>query len=569
VRTTSAVLFFILPLFFPSSSVGQDSAAEQWRYSLRPGDHLIYSERIHRVTESSSTRSEVELSFSTHVLAVADVSNGVAVGTQRNRQDAKLISYRENGKDKLASEQGEFLKRLAKNPNQWSEANWFSRTGTPELPWAAVRESSSRLLAGVHEIESLPSDAVKPGDQWRSDNPLGFQLHYSRPEEVNGALCRLVQGDAGQIHLRYWFCPSIGAIAKLELEGDQLTFAGKVHELVTLELHEIRHIETLKQWIGSTDTRLALLRTVLITRSINISPGDLADALASDNADAQVLALAILRSRSLPLTKNVAESLAKSSDPRMQRMSAGLSGQSGEKSTECTRPTRDVLPLQVPGTTIHYSQNPRSRGDLYLLHVPEEYSTEGEGFPLIVYLSGGPGLAIDGANGAENLIAKSNYLVLYPNAEGRMWWARGQPERVEALLEEALEQLNVDRSRVYVIGFSNGGTGALYYATLWPERFSAIAALMGGAACMDELRPLAMRRLAGLPVLLVHGDHDSIIPHECSESAFKDIRKISPDSELHILKGREHDVVLGSDEGLTTSFLEKHSRCTLKNSKAN
>jgi predicted esterase len=132
-----------------------------------------------------------------------------------------------------------------------------------------------------------------------------------------------------------------------------------------------------------------------------------------------------------------------------------------------------------------------------------------------------------------------------------------------------LEQLNVDRGRVYLIGFSNGGTGALYYATLWPERFSAVAALMGGAACMDELRPLTMNKLAGLPVLLVHGDRDSIIPHECSESAFKDLRKVSPGSELHILKGRGHDIVLGNDDELTMSFLEKHSRCTLGKSKAN
>jgi len=562
VNTASVVLLFLLWSFL--SCAAQDTAPE-WRYSLRPGDHLVYSETIHRVTESSTTRSEVALSFSSHVLVLAEVPTGVAVGTQRNRQEAKLVSYRENGKDKLASEQGEFLKRLSGNPSQWSEANWFSSTGTPSLPWVAVRESSSRLLAGVHEIESLPNDALKPGDQWRSDNPLGFRFQYMHPEDVSGKLCKLAQGDLGQIHLRYWFCPSMGVIAKLELEGDQLTFAGKVHELVRLELRDIRHGETFRQWIASPETRLAALRTVLITRSINISPRDLADTLSSDSVDAQVLALAILRSRSLLMNKNAAETLAKSPDPRVQRMSAGSADQGREKIMACTQEARHGLPQQVPGTTIRYSQNARSRGDLYLLHVPEEYSTDGTGLPLIVYLSGGPGLAIDGANGAENLIAKNNYLVLYPNAEGRMWWSREQSERVNALLSEVLDQLNVDRSGVYLIGFSNGGTGALYYATLWPDRFSAVAALMGGAACMDELRPLAMNRLAGLPVLLAHGDRDPIIPHECSESAFKGIRKVSPDSELHILKGREHDIVLGSDEGLTMGFLEKHSRCTLRN----
>lgn len=52
------------------------------------------------------------------------------------------------------------------------------------------------------------------------------------------------------------------------------------------------------------------------------------------------------------------------------------------------------------------------------------------------------------------------------------------------------------------------------------------------------------------------------IPSDCSEAAYKDVRKVSPHSELHILNGREHDIVLGNDEDLTLNFLSKHTRCT-------
>ncbi|HEU5403014.1 MAG TPA: PHB depolymerase family esterase [Terriglobales bacterium] len=553
--------FFFLTWFLPWLSFAQDSTPV-WRYSLRAGDHLVYSETIHRLTESSNSRVEVTLRFRNHVVVVKELEKSVAVGMQRNREDARLISYRENGKDKLAREEPKFAERVLQNPGQWSEANWFSASGTPKLPWAAVRESNSRLLAGVHEIESLPSGPVKPGDKWESFSPLGFRFQYLRPDELNGELCKLAQGEVGEIRLRYWFCPSVGAIAKVELEGDQSTFAGKVHESVVLELREIRHGEALADWIASPETRLAALRTVTITPGIAISREELAAALESANADAQVLALAIVRNRGLPLSADVAERLGESGDARVRRMTSSLTAQAKVIAPHCSQPRGTPLAAQVPGTTIRYSQNPLSRGDLYLLHVPEEYSTDGAGLPLLVYLSGGPGLAIDAANGAENVLAKTNFLVLYPNANGRMWWREEEMKRVDALLSEVLPQLNVDRSRVYLAGFSNGGTGALYYATHWPARFSAVAALMGGAKCIEEIQPLAMKKLAGVPVLLVHGDRDPIIPSRCSEEAFQDLRKISPESELHVLKGREHDIVIGNDDGLTVNFLEKHSRCS-------
>ena len=219
--------------------------------------------------------------------------------------------------------------------------------------------------------------------------------------------------------------------------------------------------------------------------------------------------------------------------------------------------------MQVSGATLRYMESEPFRGSTYILRVPVNYRREGQGHPLIVYLSGGPGLAIDGANGVEETISKTDYIVLYPNAGGEMWWTRNQVNKVRALITEAIPKLNIDRNRVYLVGFSNGGTGALYYATLWPEQFSAVAPLMGAAACIDELRPLAWKKLTNVPVLLIHGDKDSIIPSSCSEDAYRELRKYSPASELHILKGREHEIVLGNDDGLTLPFLQNHPRCTI------
>jgi dienelactone hydrolase len=556
-RSTWAVLG--AAVLFVSSSCAQEPATP-WRYSLRPGDHLVYSEIVHRKAEGTNVQVETQLTTTNQVLVIDKLTNGFAVGVQRNRQAADLFSYRENGKDKLSDQRPKFAERLAQTSPRFSETNWFSTEGTPQLPWAAVRESSSRVLLGMHEIESLPSTPVKVGDEWYSNNPLGLRFRFVRTEQLQGKSCNVAEATAHGIRLRYWFCPAIGVIAKSEMESDYVTFAGRVHETVSLRLQEFRHDETTTQWLASPDTQLGVLQTILVTPSISVTPELIAPVLGSDNADTKTLALAVMNRRSMPIAANVASMLKASSDPRIKRLTTPA-----EKSDPSCIPFIPSVErrMQVLGATIRYMETAGFRGNPYILRVPDDYQPTGRSFPLIVYLSGGPGLAIDGANGTEDLIARTEYLVLYPNAGGEMWWTHHQAEEVRALLDEVIPKLNVDPSRIYLVGFSNGGTGTLYYATLWPDQFSAIAPLMGAANCIDEIHPLALNKLSKVPVLFVHGGHDPIIPSSCSEDAYKALHKISPSSELHILKGHEHDITLGNDDGLTLPFLQAHPRCTL------
>jgi len=550
-------------VLFSSLSCAQESNAP-WRYSLRPGDHLVYSETVHRKTQGPSVEIETQLTTTNHVLVIDRLSNGFAVGVQRNRQTAELISYREGGKDRLAEQRPKFAERLAQKSPRSSETNWFSAEGTPQLPWVAVRESSSRVLLGMHEVESLPPSTVKVGDEWRSSNPLGLRFRYVRNEQLGGKTCYVAEASAHDVHVRYWFCPAMGAFAKSEMEADYITFAGRVHETISLKLQEIRRDETSTQWLASTDTQLAVLRTMLVTPSIAVTPAALTSALDSNNPDTESLALAVMARRSIPNPANIASKLKNSTDPRIQR----LVNSNVEVDPTCASPAAAAeRRMQVPGATIRYMESASHRGNPYILRVPDDYQPTGRAFPLIVYLTGGPGLAIDGANGAEDFLAKADYIVLYPHAGGEMWWTHDQAAKVRALLDEVLPKLNADPSRIYLVGFSNGGTGTLYYATLWPDQFSAIAPLMGAANCIDEIRPLALNKLSRVPALFIHGDKDLIIPPSCSEEAYKALRKISPASELHILKGHEHDITLGNDDGLTLPFLQAHPRCTLPPSK--
>ena len=85
---------------------------------------------------------------------------------------------------------------------------------------------------------------------------------------------------------------------------------------------------------------------------------------------------------------------------------------------------------------------------------------------------------MDAMNSAEDIVSQTDYLVLYPQAAG-YWWTPEVARRFDVVLNDILQHYNVDRDRIYITGFSNGGTGALYFATLWPHRFAAVVSLTG------------------------------------------------------------------------------------------
>jgi pimeloyl-ACP methyl ester carboxylesterase len=196
---------------------------------------------------------------------------------------------------------------------------------------------------------------------------------------------------------------------------------------------------------------------------------------------------------------------------------------------------------------------------LYFLRIPLSYRRD-RPVPLLVYLSGGAGLALDGVNTASNAISSTDYLVLYPQA-GEYWWKPEVAGRLDAAIRDAFNEFNVDRDRVYIAGFSNGGTGALYMAELWPQRFAAVVSLMGAGQCNDDIQK-ALPNLANLPMLFVHGEKDTRIPASCSKATYDTLSGLHPRvaPQLRLLPDREHELTLQSDDGLTLAFLKDKLR---------
>ncbi len=89
-------------------------------------------------------------------------------------------------------------------------------------------------------------------------------------------------------------------------------------------------------------------------------------------------------------------------------------------------------------------------------------------------------------------------------------------EEVMLMLDQVLEQFQADPSRVYLTGISLGGFGTFHLAAKYPERWAAIAPIVG-VGTLDQAARIAA---AKIPVWMFGGGRDQVIkPHWLYETA--------------------------------------------------
>lgn len=90
--------------------------------------------------------------------------------------------------------------------------------------------------------------------------------------------------------------------------------------------------------------------------------------------------------------------------------------------------------------------------------------------------------------------------------------AGGSRRTLLRFIDEAARAYNADTSRVYLMGFSQGAIMSMSVMLTQPELVAGVVAMSG--RILPEIRPItaAPDRLEGLPVLLVHGTLDQVLP---------------------------------------------------------
>lgn len=144
-----------------------------------------------------------------------------------------------------------------------------------------------------------------------------------------------------------------------------------------------------------------------------------------------------------------------------------------------------------------------------------------QSYPLMLLLHGRP----DDAAGLETVIhfdaaaATIGVLAVEPDGCDMMWDPSAgsyDVQFISALIDRLKTEYPVDRSRVYLVGASNGGTMAYRLACDLTDRFAAMASVVGSMPFGDchPTRPLS--------ILEMHGTKDLNVPYANALAAVHD-----------------------------------------------
>ncbi len=189
----------------------------------------------------------------------------------------------------------------------------------------------------------------------------------------------------------------------------------------------------------------------------------------------------------------------------------------------------------------------------YRLFVPPAYDKD-KRYPLVLWLHGAGGAGtnnraqisgdqIPGTHTWTRPQNQSRYptFVVVPQSPTN-WISNGieslSPEMLLVLeiLEAVRAEFNIDASRIYVAGQSDGGVGAWNVITQRPDVFAAAIPLCGGGD------PSQAYRIANIPIWAFHGARDAIIPVAESRKMITAVRKVGGHPRYTEYRNLGHDI---------------------------
>jgi predicted peptidase len=179
----------------------------------------------------------------------------------------------------------------------------------------------------------------------------------------------------------------------------------------------------------------------------------------------------------------------------------------------------------------------------YLLYEPDDYAASNEAYPLVVWLHGGDQGGSDiekvRASGLPRRIEAGEsfpFLVFSPqNPSEELLYPI---EKVKNALDEVIASHRVDRSRIYLVGYSRGGFGAWAMAEQYPETFAAVVPIAGGGN-----RHYLNRTNERTAFWAFHGTEDEVIPLSDSVVLYERLKALNRDARLTVLEGVSHEAV--------------------------
>jgi polyhydroxybutyrate depolymerase len=157
----------------------------------------------------------------------------------------------------------------------------------------------------------------------------------------------------------------------------------------------------------------------------------------------------------------------------------------------------------------------------YLLHIPRNYDGT-RPFPLLFAFHGSSASAsvIERETSLDDAADSLGFVVVYPEGLHRGWNIGeccrysfmqhvSETEFIARLLDHIERGLDIDSTRIYATGYSDGGTLSMLLGCALSSRITAVAAV--SSTLFDPLPACAVSR--PIPTVIIHGTADSHIPY--------------------------------------------------------
>jgi len=125
------------------------------------------------------------------------------------------------------------------------------------------------------------------------------------------------------------------------------------------------------------------------------------------------------------------------------------------------------------------------------------------------------------------------------------------------VLDIIRKEFNVDERRIYLMGHSMGGAGALYLGVKYPSIWAAIAAIAPAAFSLD---PDMLKTVRHLPVMIVQGEKDNLVPVANTRRWVDKLKELNMTYEYLEIPGGDHGSVILDGNPAIYAFFSRHSK---------
>lgn len=176
----------------------------------------------------------------------------------------------------------------------------------------------------------------------------------------------------------------------------------------------------------------------------------------------------------------------------------------------------------------------------YLAYTPSHYDhKETAVFPLMIFLHGsgerGNNIEKVKVHGPPKLIEAGKSfpcIVISPQCPSDTEW---DPNKLNVLLDNILDQYRIDTTRIYLTGLSMGGHGTWSWSVNSPNRFAAIAPICGWGD------PSKVNVIKDLPIWVFHGFEDEVIDISKSQEMVDALAELDNKVQFTVYPEAKHD----------------------------